>query len=201
VNKFLITILAVILVSCVPKLHIDANDGSPGNNGHNSLFGFVSNDPICTAGGSLVTMGLDKNDNGVLDLNEIQYSSDVCNGLTGGVGPTGPAGAPAPVNDFIPVNVIEPCGASSAQYKEVLLGLSGGGILSEFTGPGGIANVFIPDGSYYDTDTSACNFNVSTNPNGDRSITWDGSSHAGGIPYNSGSASYNEASSTWTVSY
>ena len=200
-SKFILISLSIIITSCTLKVPVDGSNGSPG---HSSLFGFLPNNPACVAGGSLVTMGLDKNDNGVLDGSEVQFSMNVCNGVAGavgGIGATGPAGAPAPVNDFTPVNIIMPCGASSAQYKEVLLGLSGGGILSEFTGPGGIANVFIPDGSYYDTDTSACNFNVSTSPNGDRSITWDGSSHAGGIPYNSGNASYNEASSTWTVSY
>jgi hypothetical protein len=200
-NKFLVTILAVVLASCQPKSPID------GNSGHNALFSFLSNNPACTAEGSLVTMGLDKNDNGVLDVNEVQYSMDVCNGIKGdigGIGPvgnTGPAGATAPISAFTPVDVITPCGASSAHYKEVLLGLANGDILSEFTGNGGIANVFIPDGSYYDTDTSSCNFTVSTSANGDRSILWNGSSHSGGVPYTHGSAHYDVVTMTWTVSY
>src|ERR1035437_422944 len=79
-SKFLVTILAVVLASCQPKSPID------GNSGHNALFSFLSNNPACTAEGSLVTMGLDKNDNGVLDVNEVQYSMDVCNGIKGDIG-------------------------------------------------------------------------------------------------------------------
>lgn len=44
----------------------------------------------CASGGSKVSSGLDANANGTLDAGEITSTTYVCNGTTGGTGPTGP---------------------------------------------------------------------------------------------------------------
>lgn len=109
-------------------------------------------------------------------------------GLPGVNGSTGPQGAPG--QDSILV-YIEPCGAGSSSYKEVLLGLSGGQVYSEFSGSSDgttVRNTLLPDGSFQDTDDSHCPFNVSTDAAGDRLVSWS-----------SGSATYTAATAAWTT--
>lgn len=159
--------------------------GSNGVNGHNVAFNQISADAsTCTAGGSIINMGVDINDNGLLDPLEITQVAVVCNGINGIT--------PSP-SQFMPVAVIMPCGPASSSYKEVLLGLYGGQILSEFSGSGGVntvRNTLLPDGSYYDTDDSKCHFNVATSGNGDRIVSWNG-----------GNASFINVSNAWNVNY
>lgn len=165
--------------------------GPPGPNGEVSLLRFVSGDTSCVAGGTLVLAGLDTNGDGVLQVSEVTSSADLCNG-TNGINGQSPA--------FTPTIAITPCGPNSAQYKEALLGLFGGGVFSEFTNTN-ISNIMLPDGSYWDTDTSECNFSLTTDGSGNRSMTWNGSSANGSGPYHAGSASYNAATESWTASY
>ena len=197
---FILISLALTLSGCL----FTPDDGTVnlGKDGHNALIEMVANDPHCPAGGDMILSGLDMNNNGVLDCTEVQYSADICNGVagaTGAVGPTGPvgqtgaAGVNANVSPFLPVAAISPCGVNSSSYKEVLLGLANGDIYAEFTGGSStsdVRNAFIPDGNYQDTDSSACNFSVTTSPDGDRSISWNG-----------GSANYTAATLSWNVSY
>lgn len=238
--------LSLFLSACTVKT-TQILDGKIGNDGHNSLIGIISNNPACSSGGTLITSGLDLNDNGVLDLIEIQNGADVCNGVSGSnglngndgapgadgkdgekgdtgsdgsqgpkgdkgdVGNTGPQGSKgdqgnpglngsngkdgsnANVSPFLPIAAIQPCGANSSSYKEVLLGMSGGYIFAEFTGGSStndVRNAFIPDGNYQDTDSSHCNFSVVTSGNGNRVVAWSG-----------GSAVYTNATKSWVVSY
>ncbi len=170
--------------------------GASGSNGHSALLSQVAADSsACSNGGTVLNAGTDLNDNGVLDASEITSVAVLCNGTNG----TSP-GLP----QFMPVVAIQPCGASSSSYKEVLLGLYGGSILSEFTGGSAtttIRNTLLPDGSYFDTDSSQCNFSVSTASNGDRTVSWNGSSSNGSGPYHAGSATYTASTLTWSVTY
>lgn len=196
--KTLFLIMALTLVACGPQGYqgIQGVPGPVGPNGHSSLIKQVANDSNCQAGGTLVLTGLDTNDNGVLDLSEVQYSADVCNG-TNGINGQSPA--------FTPTIAITPCGPTSATFKEAMLGMFGGGVFTEFTGNASdastVANILLPDGSWYDTDSSQCNFTSSTDGSGNRSIVWNGSSHNGSGPYHAGHADYNAATKTWTAVY
>jgi hypothetical protein len=184
--------------------------GDPGSNGHNSLFNTVqATITQCPTGGEILLMGLDVNDNNILEASEVKYSAIVCNGLAGPSGPPGPTPSEAPespTNQFTPVTPITPCGASSSTYKEVLLALQGGQILSEFSGSSNaltVRNILIPDGNgYADTDSSMCLFNINTDHFGNRTVSWDGSAaNAPGHPYHAGSAVYNNTTKVWVVNY
>jgi hypothetical protein len=187
----------------------NGTNGSNGTNGHSAAFSQASADHTsCANGGIVVNMGVDLNNNGLLDTSEIKQVAVVCNGNTGQKGDTGATGQTGPTGytpEFAPVMPITPCSASSSQYKEVLLGLEGGQILSEFSGSPTnadlVRNTFIPDGSYFDTDNSQCYFTVSTYSNGNRIVSWDGSSANGSGPYHAGNASYNASTGNWTATY
>ena len=175
------------------------SNGSNGSNGHSAAFSeTVADVTACPTGGTVINMGIDANGNSVLEVSEITQVAIVCNGLNG---------IDAHSAQFIPVMPITPCGSNSSPdgFKEVLLALSGGGILSEFTGntsdAGSVRNTLIPDGSYYDTDAGQCNFSVSTDSNGNRSVNWNGSTHNGSAIYNAGQASYASSTMSWVVSY
>jgi hypothetical protein len=202
----------------------NGSNGINGNNGHSAAFSKGSADTTaCPTGGVVINMGSDLNDNGVLDTNEIKQVAIVCNGATGSKGNTGATGATGATGSrgntgatgqtgptgaapkFTPVMPITPCGASSSQYKEVLLALQGGQILSEFSGSATNANLvrntLIPDGSYYNTDDSECFFTITSSSSGNRSVSWNGSSANGSGPYHAGQAFFDASTSTWTVSY
>ena len=122
-------------------------------------------------------------------------------GATGPQGPQGVAGTNATEPQFTPVIIITPCGSNSATYKEAFLGLVGGDVFSEFTGGSStddVANVILPDGSYEDTDASQCNFTVSTDTNGNRTISWAAQTCANGYKAVAGSYNYNALTETWS---
>ncbi len=152
--------------------------------------------------GQMIYAGQDMNDNGLLDPSERGNSYKLCNGAQGITGTSGTPGQDAPQSIYMPVAVIQPCGSVSSTYKEVLLGLAGGDLLSEFTGGSStdqVRNTLIPDGSYYNTDSSQCNFTISTLSNSNRLVTWDGSTHNGSGPYSSGSATYTALTQSWAI--
>ena len=63
---------------------VDGNDGQDGQNGHNALV--ATSDDVgshCDNGGIRVDTGLDSNNNGTLEANEILSSSYICNGTDG----------------------------------------------------------------------------------------------------------------------
>lgn len=167
----------------------NGTNGVAGTNGHTALIYTSTFTSICgTAGGYSVFLGTDLNDDGVLQNSEITSTAQLCNGAQG----------QAP--QFTPVAVIEPCGHSSSAYKEALLGLQGGAVYGSFSANSSaltVRNTLIPDGSYYDTDDSECNFSVSTDSSGNRTVTWDGSSQTGTL-YPAGSATYTACTQTWT---
>lgn len=186
--KYLIIIILTIVAcnSGNPSYHTNPPVfGPPGSNGHNSLIKIVTS-TTCTNGGSLLLTGLDLNDDTVLSNSEVQYSADICNGAS-------------PM--YTPVIIIEPCGHNSSPWKEALLGLAGGGIFAEFTGNASdastVRNTLIPDGSYYTTDASQCNFTVTTDGSGNRSVTWNGSTHNGSGPFSAGFNNFTLSTMQW----
>lgn len=162
-------ILLMFLVSCGGTVvegppGPPGNQGDSGNNGHSVVF-FPTNAPQCLNGGTLWLSATDTNDNGILDVTDdnIKYAV-VCNGQN------------APWSLYITVGIITPCGPNSSPYKEVLLLLANGSVLASFSDNVSGTNTrfaLIPDGSYQDTDASACPFTLSTSGT-TRTISWSG---------------------------
>jgi hypothetical protein len=123
--------------------------GSSTNNVHATLVLVVS-EPAgshCATGGQAIEVGLDANDNNVLDASEITSTSYVCNGAVGATGPTGPTGPVGPASDRQPVvaTAPEPAGAhcpSGGIALSVGYDLNNNGLLdaSEVTGTTYVCN-------------------------------------------------------------
>jgi hypothetical protein len=87
------------------------------------------------------------------------------------------------VNGTTPYSVlgpIQPCGAASSPWKEVLLCLSNGSILGSFSETASGQNTrfaFLPAGTYQDTDESGCNFSVAVGPDSSSVLSWTAGSN------------------------
>lgn len=188
---------------------VNGTNGANGASGHNALVSSIvvpTTSALCSNnGGYTILSGTDLNNDNILQNSEVTSNSVLCNGARGSTGATGSQGIQGPAGlapQFTPVIVIEPCGHSSSNYKEALLGLQGGSIFGEFSGSSDgltVRNTLLPDGSFTDTDDSKCNFSVSTDGVGNRTISWNGSSGSGNT-YTAGGAQYTAATQTW-VSY
>jgi MYXO-CTERM domain-containing protein len=79
----------------------DGQDGEVGPAGHNALSLISDEAPgdLCPAGGKRLDVGIDLNDSGVLDEDEIQATDYLCNGEEGAQGPAGNDGAQGPAGD------------------------------------------------------------------------------------------------------
>jgi hypothetical protein len=116
---------------------VAGTNGTNGTNGSNGLNALVKTtvEPAganCVAGGTKVETGLDANNNGVLDLAEINTAQTtyVCNGVQGAQGiqgATGPTGATGPV------------GATGANGPQGPIGLTGPQGPAGVAGPQGLA--------------------------------------------------------------
>jgi len=130
---------------------INGTNGSNGTNGYNTLVATttVTAGAQCATGGVKMEYGLDINNNGLLDANEITSSLTkyVCNGavgatgvngpqgpigLTGATGPTGTTGAIGPQG---PVGLTGPAGPAGATGP---IGLTGATGPQGVPGPAGI---------------------------------------------------------------
>lgn len=160
--------------------------GLTGQSGLSTVMTTVNATPVqCPNGGIVLMMALDSNNNGIYDVSDTnQTSATVCNGqngLNGQAGTNGTNGANGGTVTFNLVQVIEPCGYNSSPWKEVLLGLQGGQLLSSYSENVSGQNtrfVFIPDGSYIDTDSSGCNFTVTGDGSTTSQISWGAGSNA-----------------------
>ena len=165
--------------------------GPAGRDGHDLVFQAVDAAPeVCPAGGKTLMMALDINNLGSYSaLDPDQQSMTLCNGLNGqnGVdgqngkdgsnGANGQNGHDGLTPAYSPVEPILPCGNTVA-YKEVLLRLSNGQVLASFSDNvnGDMTRlVFLPDGTFMDTDNSNCTFSLATSVDGtSRSMSWAG---------------------------
>ncbi|MEZ4461971.1 MAG: hypothetical protein R3E66_20070 [bacterium] len=88
---------SVVLVFCIALLSGcggDGRDGAPGTSGEAGQNSWLRTTPIeagdtCAAGGSLIEFGLDANDDGTLDDDEVSGQTTVCAGVTGAEGTSG----------------------------------------------------------------------------------------------------------------
>jgi hypothetical protein len=115
--------------------------GPAGTNGSNGLNALVKTtvEPAgvnCAAGGTKVETGIDANNNGVLDLAEINAAQTtyVCNGLQGASGSQGPAGPQGPIGLTGPQGPVGPQGPSGSQNAWSLTGNSGTNPATNFIG-------------------------------------------------------------------
>ena len=77
-------------------------NGDPGTDGSQALIKTSEIEPgdsHCPHGGQFIETGRDTNANGLLDQEEVETTSYVCNGSPGKDGQQGPEGPPAPDND------------------------------------------------------------------------------------------------------
>ena len=162
-------------------------DGVHGVNGMNTVFTQIpATLDQCEAGGTVLLMALDSERTGnysPMDVN--QQSLIICNGVQGSTGAqgiagsTGATGATGATSPFSPMVPISPCGAASSPYKEVLLCLADGSVLSSFSATMAGADTrlaFLTAGTFTDTDESNCTFNVTIN-NNETTIEWDAGSN------------------------
>ncbi len=156
--------------------------GAAGSDGYNMVFqSTAATTEQCSAGGSTIVMALDSNRNNHFDAADSNIQSiTLCNGVAGAAGAAGSNGTNG-TNAVLPaytaVEPIMPCGNTVA-YKEVLLRLSNGQVLSSFSdnAAGSMTRLaFLPDGSFVDTDDSDCHFSLSTSADkSTRAISWSG---------------------------
>ncbi len=150
--------------------------GAAGSNGFNMVFqSTAATTAQCSAGGSVIVMALDTNRNNKYDPSDANAQTiTLCNGANGS---NGTNGTNATLPAYTPVAPIFPCGKTVA-YKEVLLRLANGEILSSFSDntAGSMTRLtFLPDGAYMDTDNTSCQFTIATsNDKKTRSISWGG---------------------------
>jgi hypothetical protein len=160
---------------------LNGSNGTNGTNGQNGNSYTITQTSAtvlqCPTGGVVYqTTGYD----GLGNLIAQSSPSPICNGATGANGAAAP---------FSPVSPITPCGANSSPWKEVLLCLSNGSVLSDFseTMSGQDTRLsFIAAGSYIDTDESGCNFSVSVDNSNNTTVSWS-SGHNSYSTWSSGS--------------
>lgn len=185
------TLMAIVVLSisgCGPKGETgkQGGQGIDGTNGINGTPCTVSSIPASGLVGALDQYG------GTM-ITCPNGSSFISNGATGQAGTNGTNGANGGTVNMSLVQVIEPCGAASSPYKEVILGLQGGQLLSSFSENNNGLNTrfsFIPNGTYQDTDSSHCTFTVTGNGSTTSMINWGAGSNsysswpAGGFVWN-----------------
>lgn len=145
----------------------DGINGTSGVNGLTSLVGLtrVSADPVLCASGSgtVITTGVDLNGNLILDNDEVQQTSVVCDGTNGVNGTNG-----APASQYAVLKLIDPCGDAPGIYDEIGLRLVNGTIVFLFADNAAGNNPrlsVIGPGSYVTTDGSNCHFTVNAGLN------------------------------------
>lgn len=80
-----------------------------------------------------------------------------------------PDGSTAVINNVVlpytPVSVITPCGANSSPFKEIILCMFNGDLIAVFSDNSSGQNTrlsLLDDGNFVDTDSSGCNFHISS---------------------------------------
>jgi len=154
-------------------------NGTNGTNGVNGLNSLITTMPAlsseCPTGGTVILTGLDTNGDNVLSGNEVTNSAVVCNGAVGATGSQGVQGESGPATPFTIVSIIQPCGASSSAFKEILLCLNDGNILASFSDNSNgneTRFAFIPTGTFEDTDDSGCVFTVQVDSLNNSMVSW-----------------------------
>lgn len=139
----------------------NGTNGLNGSNGHSAAFSELAADStVCPTGGTVLSAGVDLNDNQVLEVSETKQVVITCNGQTGATGSQGSAGTNGV--DATPVTLVQLCpGVSNyGTFIEVALCLGGTKLIGVYSQNGGFATV-LANGSYTSNAIgSACNLTV-----------------------------------------
>lgn len=148
------------------------NTGLNGSSGHSAAFSMVGASlTLCPAGGSVISLGIDLNDDSVLQLGETGQVAVLCNGVAGTNGTDGQAGAngqDAPPTPLTPVAIVNVCGDAPGIDDEVFLRLYNGLLLwSESDTMGGVNTrlSLARAGTWTSTDGDHCVFTLDSNLN------------------------------------
>lgn len=160
----LLIMIALVLSNCRPILNTYGGPqgipGTPGINGHSALIRQdEAAENLCFNGGTVLNTGVDLNNNGLLELEEVMQTSVVCSGSNGS------NGSPTP---FTPTAIINPCGNAPGIYDEIFLKLANGMLIASFSDNANGKNTrfsVLYAGSYYTTDGDNCSFKVDANGN------------------------------------
>lgn len=181
--KYLLSLLVLSGCGCheVSKV-VGGTPGPQGLPGVNTVIEQSSASLVqCPAGGIILVSGIDNDVSGNISAGDSNIqSSIICSGING---TNGQNGQDAPIPAFTAVKAIAPCGVGSAPYKEVILLLADGSLLSSFSDNFAGQNTrlaFLPDGNYVNTDGSNCSFSVSTNGT-TRTLSWSGGLESWGL--------------------
>jgi hypothetical protein len=144
---------------CDGSTGIAGISGTNGSNGKNALVFFKRQDNIteCSGPGLIILNGVDLNSNAILDPEEIQQTSYVCDGSA------------AKSSDFAIKDIIIPCGKIAGIFNETLLQLENGDILAYFESGSNRFLSIIGPGYYQTTDTKHCLFTIHS----DGGVTWN----------------------------
>jgi hypothetical protein len=125
--------------------------------------------------GVLMQIGVDRDNNGQLDFQELTDITVVCDGVDGTPGSAGPQGSPGPQgaagkdavqSQYNISSIYDPCGTQSA-HDEVILRTQNNGLLAIFASGGYDYMTNLTPGNYTTTDGTNCFFTV----NNDMSIS------------------------------
>ena len=166
----------------------DGQDGATGTTGLNGVSVVFTSTPAslseCRAGGTVIVMASDSAGTGLYSTADAnQESAVICNGTAGqngSNGTNGTNGVNATVSPFTIDAMITPCGPNSSPYKENLICLADGSILCDFSNNMAGSNTrmaFLSVGSYEDTDSSGCQFAVTSDGNNGLTVSWGSGSN------------------------
>lgn len=169
-TRTLLSALLSLLIACCGSNTIVVRGtsgprGESGLNGHLSLLAVIPVTIGCSNGGLTVLMGVDANDNLVLDTLEVQQSNEICNGQNGS---NGQNGLDAPPTPFSPTGLVEPCGDAPGVFDEVFIRLANGSIVASFSDNISGYNTrfsLLTPGTYQTTDGDNCIFSLDNNGN------------------------------------
>lgn len=155
----------------------DGSNGSTGligASGHSTTFKITSADSsMCVTGGSVISIGLDVNDDNVLQSSEIGSVAVVCNGALGPQGVQGTAGASGAQGsagiDATPIVPIQFCTQyTSSTYPEYGF-IIGGKLYATYSNGQYAWTSYVPPGTYVSSSVpSPCHFTV----NAQGQVTW-----------------------------
>lgn len=139
------------LIGCAPQ---DGLNGMSGEDGYSSLLWptrYEEGLGLCSSGSGVeIQTGLDKNRNFILDYQEVNYVTVVCDGVS-------------EENQPIPLGIsafIDPCGPEGS-FDEVIMQMTDGTLLTHYSHGGKQFLTVLTDGNYQTTDGTKCNFSVS----------------------------------------
>ena len=131
-----LTITMLLMLSCGRDGKIGArgeagNSGDDGKNASNSLVVTervtIDSDVCESEAGVMIKSGVDLNNNSILDADEVQNYSFVCDGVRGISGENGNDGQNAVVE------IINPCLRAANMHNEIFLRLADGNIVCSFS--------------------------------------------------------------------